>query len=304
MFQPRPVAPLEERTLLSTLLETTPPTSPSPSAPWTETQNIPFPTADGRTELLDVYIPDTPAPPGGYPVMIAIHGGGWRARDKDEFGLRTAQGFTPDGYVVVAPNYILSAPGKPTWPMNFEDIQNAVRWVRGHAAALNFNNQEIVAEGESAGANLAALLGVYSPEDQAGPDPSSVDAVVAVSTPADLVSLYHEKRYAGTAAAEFLGGSPAQVRANYIAASPIDHVAAGDPPMLLVHGRQDPVVPVSQSQQFSAALSNAGVPNQLELIHGTHALEFPTREPELIPGIVAFLNGVWQSQSAHSGSTS
>ena len=106
---------------------------------------------DGQSQLLDVYLPSTPAPAGGYPVMIAIHGGGWRSLDKGEFGQRTANAFTPEGYAVVAPDYLLSAPGKPTWPENFEDVQAAVRWVRSHAGALHFNPDEIVAEGESAG---------------------------------------------------------------------------------------------------------------------------------------------------------
>ena len=215
---------------------------------WTENRNVSFPTVNGQTELLDVYTPDSPAPAGGYPVMVAIHGGGWHASDKSHFGLRTARVFTQDGYVVVAPNYVLSSPGNPTWPVNFEDVQAAVRWVRGNANTLDFNTNEIVAEGESAGANLAALLGVYSPQSQETAASTAVDAVVAVSTPADLTSLYYETQFAGNLAAQFLGGSPDQEHANYVAASPIDHVSAGDPPMLLIHGRQDDVIPVSQSE--------------------------------------------------------
>ena len=38
--------------------------------------------------------------------------------------------------------------------------------MRGNASTLDFNSNEIVAEGESAGANLAALLGVYSTASQ------------------------------------------------------------------------------------------------------------------------------------------
>jgi acetyl esterase/lipase len=263
---------------------------------------VSFPTVDGQSELLDVYLPDTPAPPGGYPVMIAIHGGGWRKLNKDAFGLRTANGFTSDGYVVVAPNYVLSAPGKPTWPVNFEDVQAAVRWVRSQAGTMDFNPNEIVAEGESAGANLAALLGVYSPQDKGGGTSSAVDAVVAVSTPANLETLYFEKQYAGTAAAEFLGGSPTQVPANYIAASPIDHVALDDPPMFLVHGREDPIIPVSQSEDLHAALTKAGVSNELALVHGGHGLDFPAHYSYLVPRIVAFLNSVWSGQQGQSGS--
>ena len=251
---------------------------------------------DGQSERLDVYTPDTPAPAGGYPVMVAIHGGGWRTLDKGAFGLRTANAFTQGGYVVVSPNYVLAAPGKPTWPVNFEDVQAAVRWVRTNAGTMGFNPDEIVAEGESAGANLAALLGVYSTQSSGDGVSSAVEAVVAVSTPTDLTTLYHEKRYAGSAAAEFLGGSPEQVPANYIAASPIDHVSPGDPPMLLIHGRQDPVIPVSQSEEMRAALTAAGVSNELLLVHGGHALDFPTKYSNLVPDVLEFLDTTWKGQ--------
>ena len=272
------------------------------TASGTQLQNVSFPTVNGQSELLDVYLPATPAPAGGYPVMIAIHGGGWRELDKGEFGLRTAEGFTPEGYAVVAPNYVLAAPGKPTWPVNFEDVQAAVRWVRNQAGTRDFNPDEIVAEGESAGANLAALLGVYSTRNNGGGTSSAVDAVVAVSTPANLVTLYHEKRYAGGATSEFLGGPPDRVPADYIAASPIDQISPGDPPMFLVHGRQDPIIPVSQSEEMQAALTAAGVPNELALVHGGHGLDFPAHYSFLVPRIAAFLDAVWDGQQARSTS--
>ena len=64
---------------------------------------------------------------------------------------------------MVAPDYVLSAPGKPTWPLNFEDVQAAVRWTKLNAARFGINPGQVVAMGESAGANLANLLGTYSP---------------------------------------------------------------------------------------------------------------------------------------------
>jgi acetyl esterase/lipase len=228
--------------------------------------------------------------------MVTIHGGGWRSRNKGAFGLRNADVFTQDGYVVVSPDYVLSAPGRPTWPLNFEDVQAAVRWVRSNAGTMGFNPDEIVAEGESAGANLAALLGVYSPQGGGNGVSSAVEAVVAVSTPTDLTTLYHEKKYAGTAAAEFLGGPPGRVSANYVAASPIDHVSPGDPPMLLIHGRQDRVIPVSQSEEMQAALTAAGVRNELFLVQGGHGLDFPANYSDLAPDVLQFLDATWKDQ--------
>jgi len=265
---------------------------------------VSFPTVDGRFEQLDVYLPDTPLPPDGRPVLIAIHGGGWRRLDKAGYGHRIASAFVPAGYVVVAPNYQLSAPGAPSWPENLEDVQAAVRWVRVNSGALGVNPNEIAAIGESAGANLAALLGTDSPQTgalggtaaQTGAMgvSAAVEAVVAFSTPADLTVLQTESPLAAAAAAQFLGGSPEQVPAEYVAASPIDHVSRQDPPMFLVHGLEDPLIPVSQSQQMAAALAAAGVRHRLVLVNDGHDLDFPAHYSELIPQILEFLDTTWK----------
>ena len=170
--------------------------------------NIPYPTPAGPAERLNVYTPPGPAPAGGRPVIVAIHGGGWRRLDKDGYGDRIASAFVRNGYVVVAPNYALSAPGHPTWPENLDDVRAAVAWVRSNAAGLGIDPDRIVAMGESAGGNLAELLGT-DPGDAA----SRVEAVIAFSAPADLDTLYAQSPLAGLAAAQFLGGSPAQVPA-------------------------------------------------------------------------------------------
>ena len=148
---------------------------------------------------------------------------------------------------------------------------------------------------ESAGASLAALLGVYSTQNSGDGVSLAVGAVVASSTPTDLTILANESPLAGLAAAQFLGGSPEEVPANYIAASPIDHVSSGDPPMLLIHGRQDPLIPVSQSEQMQAALTAAGVRNELILVNGGHDLDFPPHYSDLIPDVVEFLDTTWKS---------
>ena len=223
-------------------------------------------------------------------MLVAIHGGGWRRLDKDGYGARIASAFVQHGYIVVAPNYVLSKPGEPTWPVNLEDVQAAVSWVRENAGALGIDPDEIAAIGESAGANLAALVGTSSGPG-AGNSNSDVEAVVGFSTPTDLTALSPLAAYA---AAQFLGGTPEQVPANYVAASPIDHVEAGDPPMFLVHGRQDPLIPYSQSIEMAAALSAAGVRNQLVLVNGGHDLDFPAHYGNLTGQILEFLDTTWK----------
>ncbi len=278
----------------STVRDLGPPTTGAESRSWTKLANISFPTVDGQSQLLDVYLPTGPAPSGGWPVLIALHGGGWRRFSKDKYGPRIASAFVPEGYAVVAPNYVLSAPGQPSWPVNFEDVEAAVRWVRIEAAALDIDPDRVAAIGESAGANLAALLGTPEAGDDSGGISSQVDAVIAFSTPTDLTSLYQESRGGGLAAEQFLGGTPAQVPGSYVGASPIDHVSAADAPMFLVHGLQDPLIPVSQSEAMAAALASAGVRHELILVNGGHGLDFPEHYANLLPQILEFLSATWK----------
>ena len=111
------------------------------------------------------------------------------------------------GDVVVAPNYMLSAPGRPSWPVNLDDVRSVVAWVRTNADALGINVNEVAAIGESARADLAALLGT-DPGPPEGGVSTQVEAVIAFSTPTNLSVLGGESPYAGLAASQFLGGSP------------------------------------------------------------------------------------------------
>lgn len=265
-------------------------------------RNITYTAVGGHAQQLNVYMPAGTPPPGGWPVIMAIHGGGWRSQTNLDYGNRVASAFVPNGYAVIAPNYVLSAPGKSTWPLNLEDVQNAVRWTRINAAMFKLNPSQIVAMGESAGANLANLLGTYSPWDASGPGVSAaVQAVISFSSPTDLTTLYQDSSQARKAVAQFLGGPPPVLPASYAAASPVDLVGPNDPPVFLVHGASDPLVPVTQSAELAAALTNAGVPHQLVVIAGGHNLDFPVRTPRnLLSQILEFLSTTWKDRGSQS----
>jgi acetyl esterase/lipase len=274
-------------------------------------QGLPSPTlrdlvytqAGGQTERLDVYLPWGNAPQGGWPVILAIHGGGWRKLDKSDYGARVASAFQAYGYAVVAVNYPLSRPGRPSWPLNFQDIQASVLWIRAQAATYGFDSSRIVAMGESAGGHLANLLGTSSPGSGSGdPGPTSVAAVVSFSGPTDLTALSQQSRGARSAVKQMLGGPPAAIPATYLAASPIDHVTDLDPPTLLIHGGADPLVPVSQATSMATVLSNAGVTNELIVLPGAgHELNFPINTPrDLVFQILEFLNATWKDRRSSS----
>ncbi len=179
-----------------------------------------------------------------------------------------------------------------------------MRWVRQNAGNFNIDAGRIVAMGESAGANLADLLGTGSPfaGTASSVDSAAVEAVVSFSAPTDLAALYAASPEAGKAAAQFLGGPPAAVPGSYAAASPVDQVSPGDPPTFLVHGAIDPLVPVSQSGELAAALTKVGVPNRLVVIRGAgHDLDFPTKTPgNLVFQILEFLDTTWNDKDSQS----
>ena len=66
-----------------------------------------------------------------------------------------------------------------------------------------------------------------------------------------------------------LGGQPEAVPALARLASPVFHVDRRDPPLLLLHGDQDPQMPINQSLELLGAYQRVKAPVQLEVVHGT-----------------------------------
>jgi acetyl esterase/lipase len=260
--------------------------------------NLPYENVAGRVERLDVYIPPGPTPPGGRPALLAIHGGGWRKNSKDDYGPEVAAQFVPAGYVVVAINYELSTPRRPSWPANLNDVRAASLWVHEHAAQFGINPNEIAAIGESAGGHLATMLGLDPGVTSANPTRSaSVAAVIDFYGPANLTTLVGESVVGGRAAEEFLGGTPQQVPQRYEQASPVDQVKPGAPPILILQGTDDTIVPLSQSQELAATLTASGDPNRLVAVPGElHGFEFDPIGQKLLPEMLAFLDASWNDE--------
>jgi dipeptidyl aminopeptidase/acylaminoacyl peptidase len=97
---------------------------------------------------------------------------------------------------------------------------------------------------------------------------SAVEAVVDFYGPTDFTNLapgiYSPQ---AIALSQGLFGVPfAENTDLWKSGSPLYYVAAGDPPMLLVHGDSDTLVPLAQSIVFDAALTKAGVPHQFLIV--------------------------------------
>jgi acetyl esterase/lipase len=245
---------------------------------------------------LDVYVPDQPPVPGGRPVLVAIHGGGWRGGSKGEYG-RSLLELTRAGLVVAAVDYRLSGPGSPSWPGNLDDVREAVRWIRRHATEFGIDPAKVAVVGASAGAHLGLLLAL-DPEGSQTLGP--ISAVIDFYGPSDLRSLRATRAAAGEPVTLMLGGGPDQVPDRYDAASPVRLVKPGAPPVLIFHGDDDLLVPLDQSRALVEALQASQVPNRLVVVPGArHGFGLTAGSHRLVPEILAFLENVWKAPTNH-----
>ncbi|HEY9027367.1 MAG TPA: alpha/beta hydrolase [Burkholderiaceae bacterium] len=216
----------------------------------------------------DLYGPATPPPPGGYPAVLLIHGGGWAAGDKSWYQ-NYGPSFANQGYLAMAINYPLAMANDPstTWPAQANAVDAAVAFLRANAAQCNVNAAMIAAVGESAGGHLAAWQGSL---DSALPN--RVGAVVAFAAPWDLTveqpqapgSTCGVNDDFSTCAAECKALVPGNAciynllgTGNLVArtsASPFHRIGMQSAPTLLIHGTVDSIVPCGQSKKVENKL--------------------------------------------------
>jgi len=203
------------------------------------------------------------------PVVIAIHGGGWRKGSKGNPIWFKA--LPKEGIAVVDINYRLSA--EAIFPAQIDDCKAAVKWVRGHASEYGFDPKRIGAGGSSAGGTLAALLGVQG----------DVVAVCSLFGPTDLLSMDQQGEEnprmihdAPDSPESHLVGGPIKdepFRALAKQASPFCFVGKECPPFLFIHGKKDGLVPFEQSRAMHEALRAVDVESKLVAVkNGTHGL--------------------------------
>ncbi len=140
-----------------------------------------------RTSL-DVHLPEGCGPA---PVVMWVHGGGWRRGDKAA-GLveRKAEWAASMGAALVAVNYRLSTPGAGVaWPDHGEDVADAVAWVQRRGRAVGLDPAALTMVGHSAGAHLVAIVGTDPALlRDAGADPEGAACVVALDFSFDLAT--------------------------------------------------------------------------------------------------------------------
>ncbi len=224
---------------------------------------------------LDLVIPHKHAP--ALPLVVYIHGGAWMGGDKWDCPGRA---LVKAGYAVASVNYRLT--DQATFPAQIEDCKAALRYLRAHAGEFGLDPDRIGVWGSSAGGHLVAMLGttcgVKEFEGREGNASFSccVQAVCDWYGPSDLVSIVAQQGpkpalvFGKPDSPEMLlvGPGPGDQKQRLARASPVTYVKRGQPPFLIMHGDQDNVVPLAQSEEFYRSLKKAGVEAQLLVVRG------------------------------------
>jgi acetyl esterase/lipase len=174
------------------------------------------------------------------------------------------------GYTAIAIDY-RHAP-RYRFPVQIDDVRDALVAIARNAVSWNVDPARVAIFGRSAGAQLA-LLAAYAPE------PLRIRAAVAYYAPTDLVAGYRFPPRPDPADVKrilraYIGGTPDDRPAVYLAASPIRHVAPGLPPTLLIGGGRDELVRLSFAHALRDALRSRGVRvAALDLPWSNHAFD-------------------------------
>ena len=239
---------------------------------WQVSRDVEYARAGEQRLKLDLHIPH--GKPRS-PLIVWVHGGAWRSGSKSDMPLGK---LVEDGYALASVDYRLSPQAK--FPAQIHDLKAAIRFLRGHSSAWRISSKKMVIAGDSAGGHLAALVGVSNGhselEGELGNDraeSSDVQGIISFYGAANLTTILKQSTPHGLsvrvpALELLLGGQPEDFPALARLASPVFHVDRSDPPLLLLHGDQDPQMPINQSLELCAAYQRVKAPVQLEVVHG------------------------------------
>ena len=251
--------------------------------------NLEYSRPGGTPLLLDLYLPQRNE--GRLPVIVWIHGGGWRAGNKE--GCH-AIGMAPRGYAVASINYRLSQ--EAVFPAQIEDCKAAIRYLRAEADWYNLDRDHIGVWGASAGGHLAALVGAAGDArqlDGGGGNlkfSSRVQAVCDWFGPSDFSQFAAGTGAADGVVAQLLGGPVSEKSELAAMASPVTHVTKDDPPFLVMHGGKDNLVSLEQSRRLYDALKGAGVEVTLRVLPGAGHGGPAFSSPEILEEVAVFFD--------------
>jgi acetyl esterase/lipase len=234
--------------------------------------DIVYGTVDGHELKLDLYMPAEAVNP---PLLIYVHGGAWRGGSKERVLTTT---FVEDGYAMASVDFRLS--GDAMFPAQIHDIKAAIRFLRGNAHSYGYEATRIGILGSSSGGHLVELVGVTNGHEELEgkvgdylDQSSDIQAIVSYFGASNLTTILKQSTPHGLSVRVpaldlLIGGQPEDKVELARLASPVFHVDATDPPLLMLHGDQDPQMPINQSHELHNAYKEYDLQVQFEVVHG------------------------------------
>jgi acetyl esterase/lipase len=263
------------------------------------TRNLTF-SPDGAPPLrLDVYQPLQRGTKR--PAIVQIHGGAWVVGDKREQGIPLLNHLSANGWVGFNVNYRLSP--RVRAPEHLIDCKRAIAWIREHAEEFGVDPDFICVTGGSAGGHLAAMVALTANDPEYQPGFEDADTSVQAAVPiygvydlADedqLMTAGFRDHFAGPAVFGARYRDDAESFRRY---SPIHRVHPDAPPMMIIHGTRDALVPIESARPFAARIAETSrsAVVWVELLGAQHAFDlFPSpRTVRTIEYVERFLDGV------------
>jgi acetyl esterase/lipase len=231
-------------------------------------KGIEFANPDGQHLRLNLARPK--GVKGPLPVIVCIHGGGFRAGKRESHDPLLVR-FAQRGYVAITVDYRLAP--KYQFPAAVHDVKASVRWLRLNARKLDIDPARIGAHGGSAGGHLAQFLGVTADVQRfdGSENPGASSAVAAVVNfwgPSDFPAQYPKSVDAAKVLPLWLGGDLKTALRRHIEASPLYWVTPDAAPTLRVQGTKDVYLDKEQAVWLVDRLRAAQVEAELILVEG------------------------------------
>jgi len=259
-----------------------------------KTADIEYASVAGQALRLDLYEPEGVS---GAPLLVWVHGGGWEAGSKSAM---PATALVERGYAIASLDF-RPASAAP-FPGQVHDIKAAIRFLRATAREHGYDARHIAILGASSGAHLAAVVATTNGQPELegslgehGNESSAVQALVSYFGASNLTTILTQSTPFGVgvrtpALKRLLGGLPDENPSLAHLASPVFHVDATDPPLLLLHGDQDPQMPINQSHELQGAYERQGLTAGFIVVHGAAHGGDAFFTPENVERVAAFLD--------------
>jgi len=201
------------------------------------------------------------------PVVVYVHGGGWTGGDPQRQARDLYHTLALDGWAILAIRYPFTP--QASVEEQIATVLGAVRWARGGLRDHGIDATHVVLAGGSAGAHLAAMAAL-----DPGHDAGAVDACVGLYGVYDMANRNRERAPWTKIRDEVMLARVSDAPDRYDDVSPLVRVTDDSPPMLIVHGERDTLVPIGEAEQFVAALLARDRPVEFVRVGGAeHAFD-------------------------------